>query len=260
VTLCHLACGASTRRLCGDPFTQLEHHRDVTDWSNRRVRPDHVVHAAELAAAALAPHSGSDWSVSAGDLEWDVEATVTHLVGALVKETLYLASRSTRFIAITPAKFRRATHDELIRSIVPAAQALANTASATPPGALAYHNTGMTDAEGYLSMGCGEVLVHTWDACCGLAVEFPGSDEVAAAVLARTFPWVETQANDGAWRTLLWALGRVALPDRPRLQADGLPGVREPLDDWDGAPPAARNADVVEWVLERGVWQPVYAT
>ena len=197
----------------------MEHHLSVTDWTNRRVRPDHVVHAAQLAAAALAPHDGADWSVRAGDLERDVETTVGHFLGALVKETLYLASRSTRFIAITPGKFRDATQTELVRSIVPAAHGLANTAVASPP-ALAYHNTGMTDAEGYLAVGCGEVLVHTWDVCRGLAVEFPGSDELSAAVLARTFPWVEAQPNDGAVANA--ALGvRAHRPRRPSAPRRG---------------------------------------
>ena len=232
----------------------------MTDWDERRVRPDHVVEAAERAAAALGPHVGADWSVRAGDLEWDVETTVVHFLGALVKETLYLASRSTRFIAITPSKFRSASHTELVSSIVPAAHALANTALASPPGSLAYHNTGMTDAEGYLAMGCGEVLIHAWDACRGLEVEFSGSDEIAAAVLARTFPWVEPSPDDGPWRTLLWAFGRIALDGRPNPEPDGLPGLRSPLEDWDGRPPAARRSDVVEWVLERGVWRAIPAT
>src|SRR3989337_1432274 len=67
---------------------------------------------------------------------------------------------------------------ELVDSIAPAAQALANVARSTPEGALAYHATGMTDAEGYLAMGCAEVLVHTWDACCGLGVDFVGPPEL----------------------------------------------------------------------------------
>jgi len=181
------------------------------------------------------------------------------MVGALTKETLYLASRSTRFIAISPGKFRDATPGELVRSIRPAAQALANTAIASPPGTLAYHGTGMTDAEGYIAMGCGEVLVHTWDACRGLGVDFSGSEEIAAAVLARTFPWIES--TDEPWRTLLWALGRIALADQQRLEADGLPGLRDPLDAWDGTPPGPRRGDIVEWVLEQnGGWRPVYAT
>ena len=233
----------------------------MTDWSSRRVRPDHVVRAAELATAALAPYEQADWSATAGDLDWDVETTVVHLVGALTKETLYLASRSTRFIAVSPVKFRDATHTELVRSIEPAAHALANTAATSPPGTLAYHNTGMTDAEGYLAMGCSEVLLHTWDACRGLGVEFPGSDELAEAVLARTFPWIEADADEGPWRTLLWAFGRIALAGRPKLDADGLPGVREPLEDWDGTPPDTRRVDVVEWVRDRdGTWQPIFAT
>lgn len=195
----------------------------MTDGSDRQVRPDHVVHVAELAVAALAPHDRADWSVRAGDLDWDVEATVVHLIGAVAKETLYLASRSTRFMAINPGKFRGATPAELVRSIVPAAQALANTAVASPRDARAFHSTGMTDAEGYLAMGCSEVLVHTWDACRGLGVEFPGSDDVAAVVLARTFPWLEKQPSEGPWRTLLWAFGRIALEGRPRLDHDGSP-------------------------------------
>lgn len=231
----------------------------MTDASDRRVQPEHVVQAAELAAAALAPYAGADWSARAGDLDWDVETTVAHVIGALAKETLYLASRSTRFIAINPTKFRGATHTDLVRSILPAAQALANTARACPPGALAYHSTGMTDAEGYLAMGCSEVLVHTWDACRGLGLELPVPSELAAAVLARTFPWVEVQPSDGPWPTMLWAFGRVALTDRPRLGADGLPGVRTPLEDWDGAPPPARPDDIVEWVLDGGRWRGVPA-
>jgi hypothetical protein len=237
-----------------------EHDLGVIDWSDRRVRPDHVVLAAELATSALAPYEEVDWSARAGDLEWDIESTVVHLIGALAKEALYLASRSTRFIAINPAKFRSATHADLVRSIVPAAQALANTAAATPDGALAYHSTGMTDAEGYLAMGCAEVLVHSWDACRGFDVEFSGSDELAAAVLARTYPWVHTQPGDGPWRTLLWALGRITLVGSPRLEADGLRGVRAPLDEWDGTPPPPRRSDVLEWVQEQsGVWRPIYA-
>ena len=49
------------------------------------------------------------------------EATVAHLVGTLVKESVYLASRSTRFIAVSTSHFRDATPAELVDSIVPGA-------------------------------------------------------------------------------------------------------------------------------------------
>src|SRR5438067_13449831 len=171
------------------------------EWPHRRVRPDHLLEAASVAASALQAHVDRDWTVRAGELEWSVESTVAHFIGALVKESVYLASRSTRFIAVSTGQFRNATPNELVDSIAPAAQALANVARSTPGRVLAYHATGMTDAEGYLAMGCAEVLVHTWDACCGLGVDFVGPSELSAAILARTYPWVEVEENP--WEILL---------------------------------------------------------
>jgi len=227
------------------------------EWAHRRVRPDDVLRAAAVAESALQPHVGADWSVRAGGLEWSVETTVVHIIGALAKESLYLASRSTRFIAVGMGKFRDATPAELVGSIAPAAQALANVARATPEGVLAYHATGMTDAEGYLAMGCGEVLMHTWDACRGLGDEFVGPDGLSSAILARTFPWVEV--GESPWQTLLWAFGRVQRGDEAPIP-DGIPGLRTPLADWDGTPPQPRRADVVEWTQDStGVWRPRYA-
>lgn len=185
-----------------------------------------------------------------------METTVVHFIGALAKESLYLSSQSNRFIAVGMGKFRDATPTELVGSIAPAAQALANVARSTPKGVLAYHATGMTDAEGYLAMGCAEVLVHTWDACCGLGVEFVGPPDLAAAILARTFPWVAVESSP--WQTLLWAFGRVRRGDEASVP-DGLPGLRTPLEDWDGTPPEARRPDIVEWIQNStGAWQARY--
>ena len=227
------------------------------DWSRRRVRPEHVLEAASVATAALRPLVDRDWSMRAGQLEWTVEATVGHLLGALVKETLYLASRTTRFIAVGTGRFRDSTPSELVESITPAAAALANVARSTPDGSLAYHATGMTDAEGYLAMGCAEALVHTRDACRGLGVAFVGPSDISSAVLSRTHPWIDPAASP--WETLLWALGRVPRGDEAPAP-DGVPGLRTPLEDWDGTPPAPRPADVIEWVREPdGTWRPVVA-
>jgi hypothetical protein len=51
------------------------------------------------------------------------------------------------------------------------------------------------------------------------------------AVLERLFPW--TQADDDPFAELLWANGRVALADRPRLGPDWSWHCA-PLDEWDG--------------------------
>jgi hypothetical protein len=220
------------------------------------LEPDDVVAAAQFATAALAPHVAADWSVRAGDLEWDVERTVVHFVGAVAKGSLYLASQSTRFIPLSYRAFPNATHEELVLSITPSAQALANVAAATPPEARAFHHTAMQDASGWIAMACQEVLAHTYDACQGLGVPFEAPVDIARRILARTFPWVELDA--APWQVLLWAMGRIELNGRPRTP-DGLPGVRGPLALWDGTPPEPRRPDVVEWIRDDGrSWRPIY--
>ena len=67
--------------------------------------PDDVVAAAATAQAALRPVIGRDWSVRAGTLDWDVEQTITHMIGATAKYTLYLASRCEHFIGLSVTRW-----------------------------------------------------------------------------------------------------------------------------------------------------------
>jgi hypothetical protein len=69
----------------------------------RVLTPDDVVAAAVTVEAALRPVAGRDWSVQAGPLEWDVEQTITHMLGATAKYTLYLASRCQHCTPTTPS-------------------------------------------------------------------------------------------------------------------------------------------------------------
>jgi hypothetical protein len=62
--------------------------------------PTDVIAAATITESALRPVVDRDWSVQAGPLEWDVEDTITHMLAAVAKYTVYLASRSERFIAL----------------------------------------------------------------------------------------------------------------------------------------------------------------
>ena len=80
----------------------------------RVLTPDDVVAAAVTVEAALRPVAGRDWSVQAGPLEWDVEQTITHMLGATAKYTLYLASRCQHFIGLTVRRWPDATNDEVI--------------------------------------------------------------------------------------------------------------------------------------------------
>src|SRR5580693_9493716 len=126
--------------------------------------PDDVVAAAATVEAALRPVAGRDWSVRAGPLEWDVEQTITHMISATAKYTLYLASRCEHFIGLSLGRWPEAANGEVIDSLVPVATGLANVAAVTPPGARAYHATGPSSAADYLGRACVEILVHTDDA------------------------------------------------------------------------------------------------
>jgi hypothetical protein len=94
-----------------------------------------VIAAATAAEAALRPIIGRDWSVQAGPLEWNVDQTITHMIAATAKYTLYLASRCEHFIGLSVSRWPDATNQEVIDSLVPVATGLANVAAVTPPRA-----------------------------------------------------------------------------------------------------------------------------
>lgn len=212
------------------------------------MKPDDVVRAADCVAAALGPAIGREWTVRAGRLDWDVDRTLAHLTGAAAKYTLYLASRSTRFMAVTTGPWPGATQTRRIDAIGLVARALANVAEAAPQGARAYHANGMFDAEGYVAMGCLEMLVHGHDVAEGLGLPFSPPEDLCEALVARLFPWL-----DGGWEPLLRYTGREGPPgdDTWTLHA-GL------LDEWDGSIPVQEPRAVVEWVYDERTraWEP----
>lgn len=134
------------------------------------MEPSHVLRTADYTADALTAAVGRDWSVRADRLEWDVDYTLTHLTGAPAKYALYLASRSTRFIAVSVGRFPDASQAERIDAIRGAGRALANVATMSPPDALGFHTSGMLDAPAFVAIGCVELLVHGHDVAQGFAV------------------------------------------------------------------------------------------
>ena len=168
--------------------------------------PDDVVAAALAVEAALRPAAGRDWSVQAGPLEWDVEQTITHMLGATAKYTLYLASQCQHFIGLTVRRWPDATNDEVIDSIVPVATGLAAVASVTPPEVRAFHATGPSSAADYVGRACVELLVHTDDALSGLGLAFTPPADLCQRVLAQQYPDAP-EAGD-SWLGLRVATGR----------------------------------------------------
>ena len=168
--------------------------------------PEDVVAAAATAEAALRPVAGRDWSARAGPLDWDVERTITHMIGTTAKYTLYLASRCEHFIGLSVTRWPDATNEEVIDSLMPVATGLAAVATVTPPDVRAYHVTGPSSAAGYIGRACVELLVHTDDALSGLGVAFAPPADLCRRVLAQQFPDAARPGN--AWHGLLAANGR----------------------------------------------------
>lgn len=168
--------------------------------------PADVIAAATVSEAALRPAAGRDWSVQAGPLEWDVAQTVAHMIAAVAKYTLYLASQSPHFIALSVTRWPDATNEEVIASLVPVAAGLAAVAAAAPPGARAYHATGPSSAADFIGRACVELLVHTGDALAGLDIAFAPPAGLCQRVLARQYPG--TAGHGSAWEGLLAATGR----------------------------------------------------
>ncbi len=174
---------------------------------SERVGRRHLLWSADLAVSALSPYVDYDWSVRAGPLEWDVEQTISHMVGAVAKYTLYLASGSQSFIGLTCTRFKDATHAELLKSIQPIATGLANVADWVPEGSTAFHASGPSNASEFVTIACIELLVHSHDALQGLGgYDFSPPEDLAGAVLRSGHPGA--CRRDSAWRSLLEATGR----------------------------------------------------
>lgn len=172
--------------------------------------PGDLIAAAAVVREALEPVADRDWKVPAGPLEWDVAYTVSHMIGAAGKYTLYLASRSDHFIAVRLDRWPDATNAEVLESIEPVAAGLVSVAQAAPAQALAYHVTGPTSPAGYLGMACVEFLAHTDDVLAGFGIPFAPPAGLCRRVLGRCYP-DQAPPDAGAdepWAALLRATGR----------------------------------------------------
>jgi hypothetical protein len=213
----------------------------VTD--RQPVTPDDLRTVAALGRAALEPALDKDWTVLAREMEWTCRQTLDHLPDAL---GFYAANLATR--ATGPRPHPRngdpaRSVAELLLVLESAAAVLAAVAEAAPPGTRAFHPAGIADAEGFLAMGCAEILLHTDDIAAALGVPFEPPAGLCARITRRIFPWAP--AEGGQWDALRWAGGRIALPDRLRLDANWWWHCA-PLEEWDGtinrrtAPPVWR--------------------
>jgi hypothetical protein len=189
-----------------------------TEKAGSPVTADDVDLALEIALAALSHGLSKDWDVPAGDLTWSCRATAEHIASDLVGYAGQLTGRAqTGYVPFDVALDRDADAAGMVDVIRATGGILAAVVRMAPQDIEVWHPYGMADASAVAAMGIVELLVHTEDICRGLGLAWEPPDALCAQVLSRLFP--DAPHGSGSWRTLLWATGRTALPDRPRLDA-----------------------------------------
>ena len=198
------------------------------------VTGDDVRAAAELCRRALEPALGATWSVAVPGLEFTVASVVAHAAEAPLWYSVDLWSGREN-AAFEVKVLPDAPNASLLTSLLAASRSLAAGVDAAPPDTRGYHPFGSPDPEGFAAMACDELLVHADDAARGLGVSFTPDRRLAAAVLARLFPWHSLGPDEDPWELLLWANGRMEVPGRARQRAWRWHCA--PLSEWDGGGP-----------------------
>ncbi|MFF3239770.1 hypothetical protein [Micromonospora sp. NPDC002931] len=164
-------------------------------------------------SAVLGPHTGRDWSVPAGGLEWSCWTTATHVAHDLLAYAGQVAGRPDAAylpfdLVVSPA----AAPAEVLRVVAACGGLLRVAVDAAAPHTRAWH-FGPCDPAGFAAMGVAETLLHTDDIARGLGVPWQPPERLSAAVVRRLFP--DAPAGP-APQVLRWLTGRGELPGRPR--------------------------------------------
>ena len=172
------------------------------------------------AMTVLRPHTGADWDVPAGGLEWSCRYTAAHVAHDLLAYAAQVAGRASGGYLPLDLTVRDTAGPAQVLDVVAACGTLLVRAlDAAGPADRAWH-WGPADPGGFAALGVNEVLVHTWDITRGLGVPWRLPAGLAAAVVARLFP-------DHPGADLLWCTGRTALPGRPRRTQWSLRAARD---------------------------------
>lgn len=192
------------------------------------VTVDDLDAAVDAVLAALAPAVDADWSVSAGGLEWSCRQTIEHVADDMVLYAALVTSRAqSRYPSMLVTLDEDAAPPDYLEVLAACGRILSTVVRAMPPDVEVWHTSGFADPEAMAAMGVAELLLHAYDICGGLGLEWAPPPGLAARVLARLFPRVALErpamaggSVDGRpvdWATLLWATGRISTPTRQRL-------------------------------------------
>ncbi|MEU6642357.1 maleylpyruvate isomerase family mycothiol-dependent enzyme [Saccharomonospora sp. NPDC046836] len=181
----------------------------------------------------LLANADEDWTVRPPDLEWTVAEVVAHIANTLLWYAVDFAGGKTELSTTDITVGATAEPRELVRSVSATVTLLSAVVTQSASDARGWHPRGLADASGFAAMACDELFVHTSDAARGLGVAFTAPAPATEATLRRLFPWAPEGGDP--WQVLLWANGRIALPDRPRLEKWRWHCA--PLSEWDGQMP-----------------------
>jgi hypothetical protein len=191
------------------------------------VTADDVTAAVDTAVKALSVATEADWSVRAGDLEWDCWETAEHVADDLFFYAAQLGApdfphdlplrAEPNYAGGEPNTIRvpaDAGPAGLLATLTAMGALLAAMVRTAGPDTVGHHAFGPADGSASAAMGVLETLVHVHDLAAGLGVDWDPDRDLCARVLARLMP--EVPRTDDAWADLLWACGRIELADRPR--------------------------------------------
>ncbi|MGW2006351.1 maleylpyruvate isomerase N-terminal domain-containing protein [Streptomyces nigrescens] len=200
------------------------------DGADTSVDGEDVRRVVTLAIDALREAPPQAWEAKAGTLDWTCWETLEHLADDLFTYAARFGLAKPPMSTVLPFRtssdrsggpanvifVERASGPEGLLTILEACGGLLAAVLRTAPSTtVAYHVFGPSGPEGFAAMGVVETLVHTHDITQGLGLEWSPPRELCERVLKKLFPHVAVEGD--AWEMLLWATGRTALPDRPRL-------------------------------------------
>ncbi|MFF4444266.1 DinB family protein [Streptomyces sp. NPDC001502] len=189
----------------------------------------HVRRAVAHCLDALGGIPAAQWHDRAGGLEWTRWETLEHLADDLLTYALRFGLAEPMGVPRVPLRVTRdrpggpanvifgdrdAGPEGLLTVVEACGGLLASVVETAAATTLAPHVFGASDPEGFAAMGVVETVVHTHDITQGLGRGGEPPQDLCEWALARLFPDVPVIGTP--WSTLLWATGRIEMPDRPR--------------------------------------------
>ena len=199
--------------------------------ARKPVTPDDLRASAAIARETLSKLSDAEWNAVPPHMTWTRRDTAIHSISANNNYATQLASGIPAGVAGFRPDYQGIETAKIPELITSVAAVHARVAEASPPGTRGFHPAGSPDPEGFLGMGCIEILMHAWDAVDGTTVEIVAPDDLSERIVRRMFPWSSVDAP--GWQALLFETGRGEISGL-ESPGDSWMWHNAPLDEWNG--------------------------